>query len=230
MGENKPRFLPDGTKAVDVTENPKRAERVAREAAEKLEREQELRSPWSRERVELHLARALGEGVLGFVNGQEIRTDADFHGADLSGLDLSGLDFSRANMHGTNLVGAKLSGCRLVGANLHEAELRGAAMDNVNAVEANFHGACLCGANVGKTHFMKANLCESCCEATEGLGIVEKPLTPAEASAAKYKQAEGFRVDISYGDKGGARVLYVGSTLENANISGMTSECKRRKK
>jgi uncharacterized protein YjbI with pentapeptide repeats len=222
-----PRFHADGTVLEDAKENPLHLGRVKLEAEKKAAVEAEALEPWSRSKVERTLALAGADGVLGVVNGQEVRADANFHGADLSGLDLSGLDLSRANLHGTKLIGTKLSGCRLVGANLHEADLSGAEIENVNAVEANFHGACLCGAQVDKTHFMKANLSESCHEGTDGLDIEEKPLTAAEAQVAKYRQSEGFRANVHV-DEGVVR--YYGSSLEEANVHGMKTACKRSRK
>jgi uncharacterized protein YjbI with pentapeptide repeats len=220
-----PRFHADGSILEDIKENPLHLARVQREANEKEKLEAEALEPWSRAKVERTLARAASEGVLGVVNGQEVKSDANFHGADLSGLDLSGLDLSRANLHGAKLAGAKLSGCRLVNANLHEADLSGASIDGANAVEANFHGACLCGSNVDKTHFMKANLSECCREATDGIDIEEKPLTAAEDKVARYRQSEGFRAHILTDE---AVVRYYGATLEGANVHGMKTTCKRR--
>jgi hypothetical protein len=220
------RIGPDGLPADDVLVNPKYLERIDREAQERRRIESESNSPWSRGRVEKALAIVAAQGSVGVVNGRPIKGAVDFHGADLSGLDLSGLDLSNANLHGANLSGSKMTGCRLVGANLHEANLTGAALDGVNAVEANFHGACLCKADVTKTHFMKANLYESCHEATVGLDLQEKPMTPAEVAQARYRQSEGFRANVSV-DEG--LVRYYGDTLKDSNVTGMASVCKRKR-
>lgn len=238
--EKTTRLLKDGSVAEDVLVNPKHLERMALQAAEKERADAEASEPWSREKVERTIARATSEGVLGIVNGQEVKADINLNGADLSGLDLSGLDLSRANLHGARLVGAKLTGCRLVNANLNEADLSGAEMDDVNAVEANFHGACLCGSKVAKTHFMKANLSECCHEDVDGLDIEEKPLTPAEDKKARsfvgmFKRlfgsddeviSGGARASISTED---GKVRYYGETLSGANVHRMKPICKRRR-
>lgn len=231
MEEKTRRFDSDGEVVEDVMENPKAVERKLREANDRARLEAESKEPWSRAKVERELGRLALKPRTTVIDGREIFDRLNLHGVDLSGLDLSGLDFSGVNMHGANLTGSILSGCRLVDANLCEATLTGAAFEQANAFGANLNKACLCAAKIGKTHFMTANLSESCCEATEGLDIVTNPLTPAEAAAAKYKQAEGFRVEILYDDKeqGNARVLYVGATLEKANISSMKTVCQRRK-
>lgn len=222
-----PRFLPDGSIANDVDENPKYLSRVDREAADRARLVAEQAEPWGRAKIERELSRLSAQESLTVINGEPIKDTINLHGVDLSGQDLSGIDLSRANLHGANLSGSKLSGARLVGTNLHGANLSGAVLDGVNAVEANFHGACLCRADVSKTHFMKANLSETCHEATAGLDINEKTMTPAETALAKYRQSEGFRVSISI-DEG--LVRYYGDTLKESNVTGMASLCKRKPK
>lgn len=225
MNENV-RIGKDGNPAEDSAINQKAVERKVREAGERERLEAEAREPWSRTKVEREITRSASQESLGVINGENITNRINLHGVDLSGLDLSGLDLSKANLHGAKLVGTNLSGCRLVGANLHGADLADAEMEDVNAVEANFNGACLCRAKVNKTHFMKANLSECCHEACDGLDVEEKPLTSAEEKKAQHLQSEGFRtfVDVDQG-----KVRYFGSTLDGANVTGMSSTCKTRK-
>jgi hypothetical protein len=232
MEEIKPRIGPDGKPVKDVSVNPFAVERKQREAEDRARREEEGKKPWSREKVEKEIARAAQEKPMQVIDGIESRSHANFHGADLSGLDLSGLDLSYVNMHGAKLIGANLSGCRLIQANLAEASMTGAVLDKINAVEANLSGACLCASKANKAQFMGANLSECCFEANEGIDIVEKPLTVAEEAFAKYKQSEGFRVNILHDEKekGNARVLYIGATLEKANVTGMRTTCRRKEK
>ena len=125
-----------------------------------------------------------------------------------------------------------MTGCRLVGANLHKANLTGALLENMNAVQANFSQSCLCSAKAAKTHFMGANLSECCYEDTDGVDVVEKPLTAAEEKKARHMQSEGFRVNILFDEKeqGNAKAVYVGATLEKANVTGMSQVCLRRTK
>lgn len=219
------RIGPDGLPAEDVLVNPKYLERIGRETKERQKLESEAAEPWSRAKLERELARLSTQKPSYVIDGVEIKSGLDLHGADLSGLDLSGLDLSRSNMHGAKLAGSNLANCRLVGTNLHGADLSGTDMSGVNAVEANLHGACLCDANVSKTHFMKANLAEACHEDVSGLDIVEKPMTPAETAQARHRQSEGFRVNVSTDD---GTVRYFGDTLSGANVAGMSRVHKKR--
>lgn len=220
-----PRLLSDGSIAQDVAVNPKYLARLDLETSEQARLKAEQEEPWGRAKIERELARLASQKSVIAMGGREIKHPIDLHGVDLSGQDLSGVDLSYANLHGAKLVGTKLTGARLVNANLHGADLTGAALDGVNAVEANFHGACFCKADVSKTHLMKANLSEVCHEDSSGLDIVENPMTPAEVGQARYRQSEGFRVDIS---TDGGKVRYFGDTLKGANVSGMSSVHKKR--
>jgi len=222
---NPPRIGQDGQPAVDWDVNPKHLARLEREAAERTRLEAEQAEPWGRAKIERELARLSEKGSLGVVNGREVKNSLNLHGVDLSGQDLSGLDLSGANLHGAKLAGAKLTGCRLVGSNLHGADLSGAALDGANAVGANLHGACLCGAQVGKTHFMSANLSECCHEGADGLDVEVKPLTAAENTVARRRQADGVRAHI---DVDAGVVRYFGDTLNGANVTEMSAKCKRK--
>jgi uncharacterized protein YjbI with pentapeptide repeats len=230
MEDQKPRVDRDGNLVWDVLENPKAVERKKREAEEKARLEAEANEPWSRAKVERELGRLALKPPVAVMDGREIFDRLNLHGVDLSGLDLSGLDLSGANMHGANLTAANLSNCRLVESNLSEALLTGASIENANAVGANLSKSCLCSAKIGKTHLMAVNLSDCCYQETDGLDLVEKPLTPAEDRAAKYKQSEGFRVDTVTDQKGAVKFVYVGSRMEKANITGMKSTCQRRGK
>lgn len=213
----------DGLPADDVTENPKAAIRKKLELETRARREAERLEPWSRQKVEREIIENPSVSVAG---GTEVRYRGNLSGADLSGLDLSGVDLSYVNMDGAKLVGTNLSGCRLVGATLHAADLTGAVLEKVNAVGVNFHGACLCASKSSRAHFMGANLSEVCFEGSDGVDIVQKPLTPAEEKLARHRQSEGFKVDVSLS---AGKVTYFGPSLERANVSGMRLVCKKRK-
>src|SRR4029077_5649862 len=227
MNDNSLRVGPDGQPAEDLNVNSKAVNRKAHEAVENIRMIAEQAEPWNRIRVERELARLYKTKTLVSISGHEIKSSLDLHGVDLSGQDLTGIDLSGVNLHSAKLTGTKLTGCRLVNSNLHGADLSEAMLDSANAVEANFHGACLCKASVAKTNFMKANFSECCHEGTDGLDVIVKSLTPAEVTFARHRQSEGFRAHVSI-DEGVVR--YFGSTLEGANVTGMSTVCKRRAK
>lgn len=217
-----------GLGARDLTNNPLAIARREREAQQRSCLNKEAQEPWTRAKVEAEISRSAGATAVPIVNGaaaEVVRYGTNFHGADLSRLDLSGLDLSRANLHGANLSETNLRGCRLVGANLYSAVLENARLEDANAVEANFHRACLCRSKVHRTHFMRANLSKACHEATEGLALEEKPLTPAEGAKANRYQGDRVRAHILV-DEG--KVLYYGDTLFEANILEMSAACKTR--
>jgi uncharacterized protein YjbI with pentapeptide repeats len=217
-----------GAAVEDWLENPKAVERKKIEAEERARIEAEGLEPWGRAKIERELSRISKQST----DQEFMRTRLNLSEVDLSGQDLSGLDLSGANLHGAKLVGADLSGCRLVGANLSNAIMTGASLEKANAVDANFSSACLCSTKSGKTHFMGANLSDACFEGNVGIDIVEKKATPAEVLLSAKDQSLGARAVVVYDDtgKGGAKVLYLGDTLSQANITGMRSVCRSRGK
>lgn len=190
------RIGPDGKPAQDWTENPKAAERKAREAAERSRLEAEAAAPFSRDKVARMLDDLRKREPI-HVNGADQPQSLNLHGVMLpDGIDLSGLDLSHANMHGVKVKGGKFVGSNMAHVNAHGAIFQGCLFDDAESMEAiNLCQSCLGGSSFsgvksegsgggvlgdekwskGLTH---ANLSESCCHGTvRGLDIQEHELT-----------------------------------------------------
>lgn len=181
-----PRIGPDGAPAVDVEVNPKAAERHEREAAERVVAEAKAKAReathWTRAMVEEVIEEVKARGVIGTINGQELRGLVNLNGKNLDGEDLSGLDLENMNGHGGSFRGTRFVGSNLKGAIFHGAALGGeiAGRDGANFSDANLEGAVFCEACICRCIFhgpklnaSKANFTVRCCEALDGVMLRE---------------------------------------------------------
>lgn len=196
MKENPPRLGPDGKPAQDWAQNPKAAERKARQAAENAILEAEAAAPWSRDKIARMLDKLRSMEPI-HVNGQDQPRQLNIHGVELpDDIDLRSLDLSHTNWHGGKAKRARFSGSNLAHMNTHGAMLIDCVFDDAESMESiNLCQACLAGSSftgiesegsgggmLGNEKWSKglvaANLSESCCHGTvKGLDIQEHDLT-----------------------------------------------------